>query len=424
VDDENAYRHAFLIIEAKKTSSGSHIRHVLCASSDVDRDAWVDVLVRHVAGTFDDSYGSGSSPGPSMEGHSRQSVGSIESQRPTPTRPRTLSNNNDIVRAGGAGLSSPLQQHDPSSAKLFHSGPPQPEGISPTERPMGLSDAQLALRMIERGNSGGNMSGVTMSTSLPSSLEPSITQGPPSSASYSTPQQSLQSSSQTSLPRRASSEQGFYPESRGAIVDQRVAPKSRLEKPPPRASNHPTLPTVDSSPSKQQYVDSEQGSDVETGPGGKKISGPSNATPIPPGQSWGNKQPLLSTNDNPTSDRERKVKSKFWPSFNRMPGVGGIVSGGSGSGSDRDRSNAGVPPPGLNPARVGGDPTMGGRAVFAVPLEQALTVAQIANLPAIVFRCIEYLEAKKADEEEGIYRLSGSSAVIKSLKDRFNAGRW
>ena len=29
---------------------------------------------------------------------------------------------------------------------------------------------------------------------------------------------------------------------------------------------------------------------------------------------------------------------------------------------------------------------------------------------------------KQADQEEGIYRLSGSSAVIKSLKDRFNSG--
>jgi RalA-binding protein 1 len=45
-------------------------------------------------------------------------------------------------------------------------------------------------------------------------------------------------------------------------------------------------------------------------------------------------------------------------------------------------------------------------------------------LPAIVFRCIEYLEAKKAAEEEGIYRLSGSSAVIKALKDRFNHGKF
>jgi len=53
-------------------------------------------------------------------------------------------------------------------------------------------------------------------------------------------------------------------------------------------------------------------------------------------------------------------------------------------------------------------------------LDESLDVAEIANLPAVVFRCIQYLEAKKADQEEGIYRLSGSSAVIKSLKDRFN----
>lgn len=50
-------------------------------------------------------------------------------------------------------------------------------------------------------------------------------------------------------------------------------------------------------------------------------------------------------------------------------------------------------------------------------------MAEIASLPAIVFRCIQYLEAKKADQEEGIYRLSGSSAVIKAMKDRFNNGR-
>lgn len=63
------------------------------------------------------------------------------------------------------------------------------------------------------------------------------------------------------------------------------------------------------------------------------------------------------------------------------------------------------------------------RAVFGVTLEESLEVAQIVNLPAIVFRTIQYLEAKKADQEEGIYRLSGSSAVIKALKDRFNAGK-
>ena len=67
-------------------------------------------------------------------------------------------------------------------------------------------------------------------------------------------------------------------------------------------------------------------------------------------------------------------------------------------------------------------PILQPRAVFGVSLEESLAVSQQANLPAIIYRCIQYLEAKHAEQEEGIYRLSGSSAVIKSLKDRFNAG--
>jgi len=71
-----------------------------------------------------------------------------------------------------------------------------------------------------------------------------------------------------------------------------------------------------------------------------------------------------------------------------------------------------------------GGPQIGtaSRAVFGVPLEISLSVAQIADLPAVVFRCIEYLEGKNAEQEEGVYRLSGSSNVIKGLKDRFNLG--
>lgn len=44
-----------------------------------------------------------------------------------------------------------------------------------------------------------------------------------------------------------------------------------------------------------------------------------------------------------------------------------------------------------------------------------------SDLPAVVFRCVQYLSNVKAEKEEGIYRMSGSSAVIKGLKDRFNA---
>jgi RalA-binding protein 1 len=83
-------------------------------------------------------------------------------------------------------------------------------------------------------------------------------------------------------------------------------------------------------------------------------------------------------------ERDRKAKSgRFWPSF------------------------------GKTPEKIT-------RPVFGVPLNESLAIASVASLPAVVFRCIEWLEINKAQDEEGIYRMSGSSAVIKGLKDRFD----
>lgn len=65
----------------------------------------------------------------------------------------------------------------------------------------------------------------------------------------------------------------------------------------------------------------------------------------------------------------------------------------------------------------------GPNQVFGIPLEEAVNVRRISEnyeLPAIVYRCIEYLEAKNACQEEGIYRLSGSAAKIRKLKEKFN----
>ncbi|KAF7729436.1 hypothetical protein EC973_004415 [Apophysomyces ossiformis] len=63
------------------------------------------------------------------------------------------------------------------------------------------------------------------------------------------------------------------------------------------------------------------------------------------------------------------------------------------------------------------------KQVFGVPLEKAIQVSKISDkheLPSIVWRCIEYLEAKNATQEEGIYRLSGSAVKIRALKQEFN----
>ena len=47
-DSDNQYRHAFLILEPKRKDSNSLIRHVLCAESDAERDAWVKALMYYV----------------------------------------------------------------------------------------------------------------------------------------------------------------------------------------------------------------------------------------------------------------------------------------------------------------------------------------------------------------------------------------
>ncbi|CAO3615299.1 unnamed protein product [Mucor fragilis] len=60
--------------------------------------------------------------------------------------------------------------------------------------------------------------------------------------------------------------------------------------------------------------------------------------------------------------------------------------------------------------------------IFGVPLEAAVRVSRISEryqLPAIVYRCIAFLEEKDAVNEEGIYRMSGSSVQISHLRQQF-----
>jgi hypothetical protein len=67
----------------------------------------------------------------------------------------------------------------------------------------------------------------------------------------------------------------------------------------------------------------------------------------------------------------------------------------------------------------------GSGKVFGVPIEVAVDNSRVKvgyELPAVFHRCIEYMEAKEARMEEGIYRLSGSQSVIMQLKEKFDSG--
>ncbi|CED82575.1 Rac GTPase-activating protein BCR/ABR [Phaffia rhodozyma] len=169
---------------------------------------------------------------------------------------------------------------------------------------------------------------------------------------------------------------GPFASNSGAQPDSRSQRQSNL--PPPRVVSR--LPPPSRSPPITQGSLQEEKDSFRSR---HKISGPQGGAPIPAGFKFGAKDDL--------PDRERKSKSGRW-------GFGfGKISGSS------SHSNL-----------------VAARPVFAVPLAESVLVAEIAGLPAVVFRCIKYLEAKNAELEEGIYRLSGSTALIKSLRERFN----
>lgn len=125
------------------------------------------------------------------------------------------------------------------------------------------------------------------------------------------------------------------------------------------------------------------------------ISAPSNAHVIQNSGQWGMKAP-------PTPGLQKDKKRGLF--------------GFRGRSSSDLGPEKGVPP--------GSQPDGGARAVFGVPLAESIECAQpvgvTTELPAVVYRCIEYLISKNAIAEEGIFRLSGSNTIIKALRDRFN----
>ncbi|KAF9356661.1 hypothetical protein BGX26_004934 [Mortierella sp. AD094] len=158
--------------------------------------------------------------------------------------------------------------------------------------------------------------------------------------------------------------------------------------------------------------------------------------------------PYLSTND--TVEKKQKSRMTFWPKKNtkeesvvQVPTIGqqgtqqpsganppaqsssglrGFLGKSSNATSNSNGNNSN-PNLSAQAQTTGSQPLTPARQVFGVSLEQAIEQAQVQpgyELPAVVYRCIEYLNAHKAKLEEGIYRLNGSAAVIKGLKERFN----
>lgn len=303
-DDENEFRHAFLIIEQKRGPSSQNTRHVLCAESDRERDAWVDVLVRYVTGTYnDDDRGTPVStvnPAASIfngPAQPRASTSSLSVNEVNPSPRRTVSK--DLIQKSSANP-VPIYKlsNEGSNAKFF-------SGLDPLS-PVRSSADKGSISSVPSADSASKKSmeksSVTDDTLLSSSL----------------PNSSILADASTTIApvgQRANSEQGFYPDmlpSNGKWSTEQQRPRERT-----RASYHPSLGTVLSSPL-ERPSSPEKPSPATASPLSSrdeatklgKISGPINGAPIPAGYKFGSKDPPSEHSGN---ERERKSRSRaFW----------------------------------------------------------------------------------------------------------------
>lgn len=137
------------------------------------------------------------------------------------------------------------------------------------------------------------------------------------------------------------------------------------------------------------------------------ISGPKDAQIISDAASWGQKAGGL-----PVPEEKKQKKRSFF-------GFGSKATRSSSDGQDSvfgGSENGSVANSQGMPAHIPG--------VFGIPLADAARYHPPADanipLPCVVYRCVQYLEARNAILEEGIFRLSGSNVVIRQIRDRFN----
>ncbi|KAG8525504.1 uncharacterized protein KY384_009148 [Bacidia gigantensis] len=150
-------------------------------------------------------------------------------------------------------------------------------------------------------------------------------------------------------------------------------------------------------------------SEKSTSAASKQISGPQNGAKISDAGKWGNK-PKAS----PLPTQKEHKKRSLFGFHNKESGPVGTYHP---NGSDLNLTQS---------QQQYQEQITNVKAAFGAPLAEAAEFCAPKGvrdvcLPAVVYRCLEYLTAKDAANEEGLFRLSGSNILIKNLKAKFNA---
>ena len=334
-DADNQYRHAFLVLEPKKKDSSALVRHVLCAESDDERDAWVEALLQYVDADANDAR--------DKEAEKEQAKARDAAQEsapaPAPVEPAATREQLHAIAHAHARADGHVFNDQPSTRNNSVAGLPHPSDRKP---------------------------------SMPSAM----------------PLRSQQYPQDTPVVTHVV---------QGHSYDSAVAGNAPFIGAEARRGA-PSSPIVGHSANAAGHLPHKSSLDRV------QIGKPTNAMAIPSDSSFWGLSPNPSGGKTPIKEKKRSLFGFRGRTSNDFEKA---IQAAGNSNEGRQKST--------------------GSPVFGLPLAEAVELSQPIGvnvaLPAVVYRSIEYLRARGAVREEGIFRLSGSNITIKALRERFNTER-
>ncbi|KAG2216182.1 hypothetical protein INT45_003998 [Circinella minor] len=385
-------RHAFLIVEPKKPSNpGSGVnRHLLCAESDEERDQWVEALTQYL------NWGGGSTPtvfDSTNNNHSTQ----LTNMAPASKNNNNISNSNGTTTGLHKQLSTSQLQQASSSSPISPAASPSASRKVSKDDIKPVSAMPLSQFNIDLDQSNKFTYRVSSSHYHPqrsSSADSNVIPTTPFSDSETVV--SVPVYERPAVRQRSSMDHAYLPN-----------------------MHKTTTTTVSAAAARRRGSIDIGGAHNSNNSNNESLANVSSST-------------IITTPNVDVGDGKKKKGNRrtFWAKKIFAGDMGtSIPSTNSIRGfltrNSSDASSAEQP---ISPFHQTNNNSKGGKStshVFGVPLEEAIRVCKISEnyeLPAVVYRCIEYLEAKNATQEEGIYRLSGSAVKIKTLKQQFDQG--
>ncbi|KAI9495430.1 hypothetical protein BDB00DRAFT_814652 [Zychaea mexicana] len=396
--DTGVYRHAFLILEQKRSGPNGAVKHILCANSDEERDEWVAALLDNIRLDQNNipkkiNNNSSSSIGTSNNNNNNNNIKRVEKQRKV--------SKGEIRPVAAAPIKTLRNDHGADMDKLTFVPSVQIPAVASCNNENSGADDDLQQQQpimatgltpsasTDSSSAAGSAAATFLSTSMPSMpVTPTFGANTPASPPPPPPPHATP-------PRRRSSAGGDGDE-------DPVRLRANMLSPTPGAlrSSEDLLSTSHNNNDVQQQAQLLQTND-------KKVKQKANRVTM-----WGKKM-FSSNNDTLASSSSLSTSAATNGNYGAESRISSVPSGfrnllsrSSNDSSERHSEDADR-----------------SKVVFGVPLEEAVRISRVSNnyeLPAVVYRCIEYLDAKNAVMEEGLYRLSGSNMVIQKLKQKFN----